>query len=448
MSHSPIFVGRRPELDRWNQVLADPAGQAVLVVGHPGMGKTFLVDQMAHMAREHPTHTGGAVRYEVTPSDDAATTMAMIMDHAFAAADVTEKSFDATPRRLEQWRTFLNVFKIGDLAMSLRRDPQRNTRDQFIDRLELISDRMHEEARAVFVIDPEKEMQRDSDQDWAIVIRQLPAKIKIVFAQRPDDVLVSGEVFQALMASGRAVQIPHDNRGVLDEQAIEDLIQLRASEMKRDPIELRQAVERYERHPYAVPAALDLIAAGTPIDDLPPDPTPTGIAGTQWSKIGRGGANGALGDKALALFHAYAILEVPVPDDVVEIVAGVHPTERQAIMTDTYIGPLLRTEGEERRIYHAILADHIRDSVSKQQAEPYHRRAIDEFRKRLHHAKQAHTAPDTLAARRLAPHVRKVDGPAAFARTVLDECGRLLWTLGLLDAVAAVRMPVWQSVTV
>ena len=65
------------------------------------------------LAGRDPGHT---VRYEVTPTDSADVTMSAMLDHAFEAANLTEKSFDATPRRLEQWRTFLNVFQIGDLA--------------------------------------------------------------------------------------------------------------------------------------------------------------------------------------------------------------------------------------------------------------------------------------------------------------------------------------------
>jgi len=45
------------------------------------------------------------------------------MINAFDATQIKEGSFDGTTRGLEQWRSFLNVFKIGDLLLSLRRDP-------------------------------------------------------------------------------------------------------------------------------------------------------------------------------------------------------------------------------------------------------------------------------------------------------------------------------------
>ena len=47
MSGGKIFVGRKAELEQFKKVLEDPCGQAILVVGHRGMGKSWLVDKMA-----------------------------------------------------------------------------------------------------------------------------------------------------------------------------------------------------------------------------------------------------------------------------------------------------------------------------------------------------------------------------------------------------------------
>ena len=87
----PIFVGRRDELKRFGEILASPKGQAVLVVGPQGMGKTLLVNKMARMAQNHPSLKCGTVRYEVTKTDDVATTMALMIDHAFEAVNVGQK---------------------------------------------------------------------------------------------------------------------------------------------------------------------------------------------------------------------------------------------------------------------------------------------------------------------------------------------------------------------
>ncbi len=159
MAEGKIFVGRKAELEQFKEVLKNPKGQAVLVVGQAGMGKSWLVDKMTEIAENHPKLKCGWVRYEVTPTDSVDSTMALMMDNAFEAAQVIEGSFNGTTRRLEQWKSLLNVINIGDLVMSLKRDPSKNTREQFLERLRLISKKMPENGRAIFIIDPEKYMQ-------------------------------------------------------------------------------------------------------------------------------------------------------------------------------------------------------------------------------------------------------------------------------------------------
>ena len=70
-----LFFGRTDELRRFDEVLASPTGQAVLVVGSPGMGKTVLLDRVRDMALGHPNLKCGVVRYEVTESDTPASTI-------------------------------------------------------------------------------------------------------------------------------------------------------------------------------------------------------------------------------------------------------------------------------------------------------------------------------------------------------------------------------------
>ncbi|MBN2562141.1 MAG: tetratricopeptide repeat protein [Phycisphaerae bacterium] len=419
MPRKRLFVGRKTELAQWAKVLALPEGQAVVVVGQQGMGKTMLVNKMAQAARERPDLSCGTVRYEITPTDGAAATMALMLDHAFEAARMVEGSFDATERRLAQWRAFLNVLKVGDLVLSLRRDPQRDTRDQFLERLDKVSNRMPPEGRAVFVIDPEKYMQQDSDQAWAIVVRRLPPKIKLIFAQRQDDCIITGEAFRSLT---NVVRIPSDGLDVLDEQAVDDLLHVRARQTGRPADVLRKALAPYRGHPFAIPAALDLIEDGQPLDQLPTDPT-YGIAEAQWKRVCEHST------EAMSLFKTYAILEVAVPDDVVQAVSGLDANTREHLLADRYLGGLVHRQGESRRIYHSLLGDHVAARPSGDEAREYHRRAMDAYRRRL----KTDAKPDALAAQRLAGHVREAEGQSAFVKAFADECTRPLLTLGLLD---------------
>ena len=69
MEEQRIFVGRKAELEQFKTILENSQGQAVVVVGQAGIGKTWLIHRMATLAAEHPDLTCGWVRYEVTPTD-------------------------------------------------------------------------------------------------------------------------------------------------------------------------------------------------------------------------------------------------------------------------------------------------------------------------------------------------------------------------------------------
>lgn len=275
MDAETIFVGREKELAQFEEVLENPQGQAVLVVGQAGMGKSWLIDKMAEVAVNLSKLKCCWVKYKVARTDSVEATMALIMKNAFKAARVKEGSFEATPQRLKQWQSLLNVFKIGNLVMSLKREPKGDTRTQLLDRLGVISKRMPENGRVIFSVDPYDYMPSNSDQAWAIVMDDLPHKIKFVFAQRPDDEIVKGEAFRGL---ANVIRIPVGHLGVLDEQSVEQLVRLRSNIIGQPKHVLREAVRQYKGHPYAIQAALDLLEKKkVTVDDLPPDPTPEGI---------------------------------------------------------------------------------------------------------------------------------------------------------------------------
>jgi tetratricopeptide (TPR) repeat protein/energy-coupling factor transporter ATP-binding protein EcfA2 len=439
MDADKIFVGRKDELEQFKEVLKDPKGQAVLVVGQAGMGKTWLVNEMAEIAKNHPELKCGWVRYEVTPTDSVDSTMSLMMDNAFEATQVKEGSFNGTTRRLEQWKSLLNVFNIGDLVMSLKRDPAKNTREQFLERLKLISKRMPKNGRAIFVIDPEKYMQEKSDQNWAIVVKELPEKTKFIFAQRPEDVLVGSETFSAL---DNVSQIPEKRLDVLEEESVEELINQRMAGLKYSVTEVREVLSKYKGHPYALQGSLDLLKAGMELEELPESPEPTKFAQVQWRKV----CNSS--DGAIELFEAYAVLEVGVPDDVVEAVSGLKSSKRRRLLADKYLAGLMREEGEGKMIYHAILSDYIVEQIGEAEKKQYHSRAVDVYHGKLVKAKKEQTKPDALAATRLAEHVLPAEGEIAFVYAIANESGKMLLNIGLLDAVESLLLRALEMVKV
>ncbi len=435
MAEGKIFVGRKAELEQFKEVLKDPKGQAVLVVGQAGMGKSWLVDKMTNIAENHPELKCGWVRYEPTSNDSVDAMMERMMDDAFHAGDVIEGSFDNTVRRRKQWYTLFETVvpkgeKISKLIHSFERNQQRPTREEFLDRLRLISGKIEDNGRAVFIIDPLEYLERERDEyaeEWAIVVRDLPEKIKFVFAQRPEDALVRYRKFAKL---GNVERVPRSNLGRLKEKAVNELLDLRAGEMSYTITELHESLGRYEGHPYALQGALDMIATGTKLKELPDDPTETGIVEEQWSKIC------GYGEDAIHLFKAYAILEEAIPDEIVDNVAEIKADTRLTLLAkNVFLDKLLYGEGDSKRIYHLLLAKYILSQMNDKEQKEYHGRAVEVYRGKLAMAREQQIKPDALAAIRLDEHILAAEGKEAFVDVFVNECYGPLTTLGLFDAV-------------
>lgn len=428
MSDEKIFVGRKTELEQFKKVLKTPQGKAILVVGNRGMGKTWLINKMAEIALNHPKLKCGCVRYEVTPTDSVDSTMALIIDNAFEAANTEPGAFDKVPQRKKQWMALLKTLvpkgsDIAELIGALRRDPKKNTREQFLERLSLVSKRMQENGRAIFIIDPEKYMQEKSVSSWRLVVKELPEKVIFLFAQRTEDELVKSRSFKSL---GNVIRIPARRLGVLKESEVELLVHLRAKSVRKSHRVLCESVAQYKGHPYAIQGALDMIKKTRSIENIPQDPTPDSIAEAQWEEVCD------VGDDAIRLFEAYAILEVGVPNEVVQAVSGLETTSRKRLQKRSFIKGLLREEGYGKRIYHTILADYILGQINEAEKKEYHSRAVEAYRERLN----TDFKPDTLAALRLPEHVLVVEGDEAFVEAFVAECTEPLLSLGLLDAAA------------
>jgi energy-coupling factor transporter ATP-binding protein EcfA2 len=426
VSGGKIFVGRKAELVQFKNVIEDPRGQAIVVVGHRGMGKTWLVNKMAELAENHPNLKCGYVRYEVTPTDSVDSTMALMMDNAFEAAKTEPGSFDAVPQRKKQWLALIKTLvpkggELTELIGALRRDSARNTREQFLERLQLISKRMPENGRAIFIIDPEKRMQKESDYAWGIVISRLPSKVKFLFAQRLEDELVCGE---GLERCNNVVRIPEGELSRFDNETADELVEITMCEKVGVSDEVKVQIRNSDRKPYTIGGAASLLAHTTiQLKELAKYLTEEEVVGAQWRGVC------SKGKEAKRLFEAYAILEVGVPDEVVTAVSELDTDTLQSIFADNFLGGLLREEGYGKRIYHSILADCILQQIEEKKKKEYHIRCEAIYRKRL----TIHNKPDALSANQLAMHIKSGRGRDAFVEFFLDELHDALQKLGWRD---------------
>lgn len=434
-----IFVGRQQELKEFEEALRKPEGQAILVVGQAGMGKSWLIEEMVARAESgtlfqcEPGPECWAMSYEIRPTDSVNRIVEQIVTDACEAAQPIRQKLGMTGDKKDKWRALFGAaglmpvlgpkFKqLGDLLLSCSRAPIRDTRDAFVKAMRKMSECLLEGQRVLFIVDPDKTMPVGSDHLWRSVIQELPDRIKLIFAQRPSDVLVNNLEFCSLP---NVVLLPRqkDQLDGLKEGAIKELTDLYARMTTLSGTTLRDAVSRYKGHAYSTTAALELLRRGTKAEMLPKDPQ--GIAASQWKEVRK------VGPQAIRMFKAYAILSVPVPEEVARAVGDLDPDTWQSLTAHDYLGGLLRKEDGNRAIYHAILADHVVDRIDGQERRTYHHRAAEVYRARL----RAESQPDALAAERLPEHVLESGDKAAFIDTIVNVCTEPLIYLGRFDTL-------------
>jgi tetratricopeptide (TPR) repeat protein len=417
MAISDIFVGRTNELAQFNEILKDSGGQVILIVGHQGMGKTLLIDHLEKLVER--SLNGKSIRYRVLPSETPETIMETILTDVQNASQKAAGFFDLRGQATKI-KALLDALKIGPLIEALLRRPGLRTHEKFIAALKLLSNRLSANGRFIIFVDPDPYLSTGSVSAYRAIAEGLPPKVKLVIAQRPDDEIINDHDFTALL---NLVRIPYEGLRPLNKKALCEFID-RASPAVNFPQEIvLTVIEQFNGHPYGVAAALQLLADGMPIANLPPDPTPKKVATSQWQRIRDKGPD------AVNLFRAYAVLEVPVPHDVVTQVSNITSESYSSLTGNNYLASLIRKEGNGGIIYHSILSNYILSDLSINDTHLYHERACKVYRARL----SADIKPDELSALRLPVHERVAHGDASFVECFLHECSKPLRTLGLLE---------------
>jgi tetratricopeptide (TPR) repeat protein len=192
---------------------------------------------------------------------------------------------------------------------------------------------------------------------------------------------------------------------------VDELIDLCQSGTGYSTGELSTHLAAADGHPYVVAGSLDLLLEGSRLDELPSDPGR--IAVEQWKKVCD------QGEEAERLFQAHAVLEVPVPDDVVREVAELSPPEHRRLLKEQFLAGLLRQEEAGfRRLYHSLLTEHVLGELagSAEELRELHARAAAAYRSR----RNLEGKPDALALQRLPEHVLAAEGEMAFVRAVVN----------------------------
>ena len=440
MGNSKVFVGRSDEIRRFVEVLELPVGKVVLVAGASGMGKSVLLEKLIAVAESHPAVKSTCLYYEITPTDDVDKLMLEIMGDCADAIQTFRSGAKNYVNKNRQKIGALfsaggvipgvggNIKALGDLLLSLAEESKKgNARQQLLYSLNALSESLPGEARIVLFIDPEMLMPNGSADTWRLVMKDLPDKMLFVFAQRQEDALINNSDFCGL---DKVVRIPAEELKELNEGEVSKLIDHRRSELPNGMDEggLRKAIERYAGYPFAIQAAIDLVAVGVKPEELPERAEPVEFARMQIETIESKGA------KAISLFEGYAVAEVAITDETAAEVAGIDSREMRELLADPFLKGLLRGSDGSRRIYHIILADEIAKKISEEESKKYHGRVASVYRKMLKEAEEKQVAPDATAVERLAGHVLECEGEKAFVRVFINECTEYLIRLGMYQA--------------
>jgi len=446
-----LFVGRQPELEQWVNFLADPAvsGQAVVVVGKYGMGKTRLLDEMVQKALENKAVKCVAMRYVMGPGESPGMVLRVILDDMFQAARYEIGTLDADGKRFLQWLHAyreLGIFRQQTendfrLLEQLRFDSRKNIFDQFTHRLKLLSDLMPDQHRLLLVVDPDLDTLAARVELWAQVVKNLPPKVILLFAQRYKDSLAINEEFRSLhnvVFIPSLDQQPQGLGDLLDEETEQflDVYLPMLKEKNIDRQSMKQVFRRYRNHPYAVHAALNLLLTPsfTSAEQLPNEPMPEVVCPQQWKAI----TEHPLHEDAVRLFKTYAVLEIPALDETARWVADITAEQFEKIVADPFLGSMIRSESDGRMIYHHYLMSYIRSLLYDSEgpltpeARQLHRRAMAGYEDLTRRA----IKPDPQATIRFAEHSLVVGGPTLFAET-LCQCSELFFSLGFYQTYAA-----------
>jgi tetratricopeptide (TPR) repeat protein len=445
-----LFVGRKQELDQLSNLLANSSadGQAVVVVGKYGMGKTWLLDQMIQKAHENKALKCFSVRYAMGPNESPGMILRVILDDMFQAARYEAGALNADGKRFEQW---LNIYQeLGifchrteadfRLLEQLRFDSRKNIFDQFSTRLQLLSHLIPNHSRLLLAVDPELDTLAARVELWTQVVKNLPSKIFFLFAQRYKDSLAINEEFRTQKNVYFIPSLEQQPQGLgdLQDDETEQLLDAYLPTIKDKTVD-RQAIKQrflqYRNHPYAVHAALNLLLLPgfTNPEQLPAEPMPAAVCPLQWKGI----TEHPLHKDAVQLFKAYAVLEVPALDETACWVADISPQTLETILADPFLGSMIRGESDGRLLYHHHLMAYIRsllyakDGTLTPEAEQLHKRAMTGYADLTRRT----IKPDPLAVVRLAEHSLAVGGPVLFAET-LCQCSESFLTLGFYQTYA------------
>ncbi len=194
------FIGRKKELEQFTKVLEEPKGQAVIIVGAKGSGKSALLEEILKAAKASEVWKCDTRGFSVRPSPPVSELI----------------------RNIGEWRLGNDMGKVRE-AMGKGRVAY--TPQNFKKILEASLRGSEDNVRVVIGIDLNVNIgNRNRIHNWTDIVGNIPEKVKLIITQRPDDVLVKSKTFMNLPS---VVRIP--------EGALEAVV--------REPVNVNEGVD-------------------------------------------------------------------------------------------------------------------------------------------------------------------------------------------------------------
>ena len=385
------------------------------------MGKTTLLRAFRDEAEGHERLDCTTETFELGGTDDPNTFLDKLLHETFGLTRANDgRSRLAGPKWKKQVSALFGVVKADKLFESLLGESWQPDWAKVLKLFESLSNKMKAERRVIFFIDANKYLRGDSGKAWLPVINNLPPKFMLVFAQRPEDAVAANRD-----VTGPSVRrIPSEDLAELPPDDAAEYIEEELKRIGKLTPEARKVLKGYSGWPYAINAGLLLLGDGVPAAELP-----RGAGDLFQSLLEKLGDHGA---EALDLVNALAILEVAVPIDVLAGFVDKRVTEVQALLTDPFIGGLVRRQQKGHELFHALFADAVRSQIlDNRQKKTLHQRVVQ-----LYEARLESNEKDELALRRLATHVREANGDDAWVLMV-DRLFRQKYRLGMIAECVA-----------
>ncbi|MFH1748434.1 MAG: ATP-binding protein, partial [Planctomycetota bacterium] len=192
----PIFVGREQEQREFRQwLISEPteAGgrRAALLIGPAGMGKSALLLRFEDLCINHKPERWYVQRVSLNANETPSAFLERLLldTHRLFAGKLLRKG----PHDRHLLKELLKAIPtLGNILAALVDEDKRPGWQRFLDYAAVLSE-MLAGSRDCFVllVDPDMAMQSGQADEWLTIAADLPERVHVVIAQRPDDVIAA-----------------------------------------------------------------------------------------------------------------------------------------------------------------------------------------------------------------------------------------------------------------